>query len=465
MKKTIISVFLITFSLISLAGNVTIIITEIPANTPPEDNIYIAGTINGWAPGNPGYILNENLQGNPQINLEGTGSIEFKFTRGSWDNVEGNENGQFLPNRSFTFGTADTLDLTILSWEDLGGNNHTAADNVIIMDEDFYMPQFDRYRRIWLYLPPNYDSVGDHFSVLYMHDGQNLFDAATSFAGEWEVDETLNQFYEEGKEVPIVVGIDNGGADRIDEYTPWPHPQYGGGDGDLYAQFIVETLKPFIDENYRTIPDSEHTGVMGSSLGGLISHYISIKYQDVFGKSGIFSPSFWFNDSCYDFTYMTGKQDHMRFYMMGGTNESSTLVQEMEMMEDTLLATGFDESEVTIKVVPGGEHNEQLWREEFGEAYEWLFLDEPYNILTYSADIPVFLYYHNGKLTLKANHNNQGIGPYHVQLFAINGQLVLDTEITRDEPITLPSGLSGIYIARIGDETYVSGQKVFIPGR
>ena len=151
---------------------------------------------------------------------------------------------------------------------------------------------------------------------------------------------------------------------------------------------------------------------------------------------------------------------------MGGTDESPTLVQEMEMMVDTLYAIGIGgDYMVNLEIVSGGQHNEQLWREEFGEAYEWLFLEDPYNIFSYSPDIPVSMYYHNGKLTLKANHNNQGIGPYHVQLFAINGQLVLDTEITRDEPITLPSGLSGIYIARIGDETYVSGQKVFIPGR
>ena len=116
MKNISISIVLTLFSLISLAGNVTIIITEIPENTPPGDNIYIAGSFNNWDPGNPDYILYENLQGNPQIDLEGYGTIEFKFTRGNWQTIEGNENGRFLPNRSFTFGTADTLELTIWNY-------------------------------------------------------------------------------------------------------------------------------------------------------------------------------------------------------------------------------------------------------------------------------------------------------------------------------------------------------------
>jgi len=464
MKSILTLMIALVISVSSLASSVTIIITEIPDNTPPDDEIYIAGNFNGWNPGDPAYMLVENLNGWPEIVVEGDGTLEFKFTRGSWETVEGGENGGYLPNRTFTMGTADTLELTILSWEDLGGSNHTAAENVIVMDEDFYMPQFNRYRRIWLYLPPNYDSVEDHFPVLYMHDGQNLFDAATSFAGEWEVDETLNELYSQGKSVPIVVGIDNGGADRIDEYTPWPHPQYGGGDGDIYTQFIVETLKPYIDENYRTLADRENTGVMGSSLGGLISHYIALKHQDIFSKSGIFSPSFWFNDSCYDFAYSTGKQHTMRLYMMGGTNESTTLVQEMEMMEDTLFAAGFSENEFTTKVVAGGEHNEQLWREEFGEAYEWLFLENPSSIFTNSFEAPIFLFYQNGRLSCKATNPLSSPKAFYVELFSITGQVLLQTEIKPDDTIALPDGLKGICIARISGEKNTFVQKILIPG-
>ncbi len=142
------------------------------------------------------------------------------------------------------------------------------------------------------------------------------------------MDETLNKLAAQGKNVPIVVGIDNGGGDRIGEYTPWSNPQYGSGNGDKYMEFIVETLKPYIDQHYSTLPDRENTGIMGSSLGGLISQYSSLKYQGTFSKAGLFSPSYWFSDSIWTFTQETGKQYAMRFYQLCGTNESAGMVAE-----------------------------------------------------------------------------------------------------------------------------------------
>jgi len=358
-------------------------------------------------------------------------------------------------------GSADTLEVTILSWEDTGGTNHTAAENVVVMDEEFYMPQFNRYRRIWLYLPPDYETSGKDYPVLYMHDGQNLFDAATSFAGEWEVDETLNDLFADGKDVPIVVGIDNGGGDRIDEYTPWPNQNYGGGDGDLYTQFIVETLKPYIDENYRTKPDRENTGVMGSSLGGLISHYISIKYQDVFSMSGIFSPSYWFNDSVYDFTFNTGKLHDMNLYIMGGSAESGGLVDEMMAMTDTLMAAGFQEDEMALKVVPGGQHNEALWRQEFGDAYNWLFLDNSsgtdLNMLNTTPKLRIV----NGQAILQDEYITD-TGFYTMNIFSIIGQKKFEGKIRNGEPLNIPRLPLGVYIIRLSNTDFSYSTKVFI---
>jgi len=462
MKKLTTFFIFLVLSLTMMAAQVTIIVTSIPQNTPAGDNIYIAGNFNGWDPGDPASVLTENGQGHPQIILEGTSGIEFKFTRGSWATVEGNENGQFLPNRTFTFGTTDTLILQILSWEDQGGGNHTAAENVEVMDEDFFMPQFNRSRRIWLYLPPDYETSGKSYPVLYMHDGQNLFDAATSFAGEWEVDETLNLLFDAGKDVPIVVGIDNGGGYRIDEYTPWPNPNYGGGDGALYAKFIVETLKPYIDANYRTKPEQPFTGVMGSSLGGLISHYIAVKYQEIFSKAGVFSPSYWFNDSIYDFTYLTGKQQPVKFYIMGGTAESGGLVQEMNDMADTLIAVGFTEEEIEVKVVEGGQHNEQLWREEFSFAYQWLFLDNSSTIPDNSVNTPVEIRISGGKLTIKQIHQESQCDKYSVSVFSMSGQEILQTEMVPDSSVTLPPMTTGQCIVRLSCENFDQSVKVMI---
>jgi predicted alpha/beta superfamily hydrolase len=206
-----------------------------------------------------------------------------------------------------------------------------------------------------------------------MHDGQNLFDEQTSFAGEWEVDETLNALYNETGKVPVVVGIDNGGEQRINEYSPWVNQQYGGGEGDSYMNFIVETLKPYIDEHYRTNPGRTSTAIMGSSLGGLISHYGAVKHQDIFSKAGIFSPSYWFSDSVYLFTQNTGKQEDIRFYLMCGDNEGETTVQDMLNMAETLKAAGFNDEDILTDVIAGGQHNEKLWRDQFKKAVQWLF--------------------------------------------------------------------------------------------
>jgi predicted alpha/beta superfamily hydrolase len=371
------TVFLVAFFYCaSVFSQATCIIDSLPAYTPAEDSIYIAGDFNGWNPGLPECVLHKNAENKWFITFpsqpEGT-VYQYKFTRGSWETVEKGFMGEEIPNRVFTFGNGDTVHIIIYNWRDYGGSGSTAADNVSVMDESFYMPQLDRSRRIWLYVPPDYEASGESYPVLYMHDGQNLFDTYTSYAGEWQVDETLNILAGLGYRVPLVVGIDNGGLDRIDEYTPWQNPEYGGGDGDLYVEFIVETLKPYIDEHYRTLTDRNNTGIMGSSLGGLISHYGSLKYQEIFSKAGLFSPSYWFSDSVWTFTRQTGKQYGMRFYQMCGSLEGGNMAEYMQDMQDSLLSFGFSQDELFSKVVAGGQHNETLWKQEFGQAYLWLF--------------------------------------------------------------------------------------------
>lgn len=361
------------------SGQVTFIAVSIPANTPPDEQLYIAGNFNNWEPGNPDFVMHKNAQGKWEITLafqpEGT-TIQFKFNRGSWATVEKGANGEEISNRNFTYGNGETINVTILNWAGGGTNPSTAAANVSIMDESFFMPQLNRYRRIRIYYPPDYEISGKHYPVLYMHDGQNLFDNKTSYAGEWEVDETLNQLFEQGYEVPIVVGIDNGGIYRLEEYTPWINPAYGGGRGALYLQFIVETLKPHIDAGFRTLPDRENTGIMGSSLGGLISHFGSLQYPEVFGKAGVFSPSYWFSDSVWTFTANAPFGYAMRIYQMCGSAEGSNTDANMLRMSDSLIASGLPEPNIRNVVIQGGQHNEALWREQFRAAFLWLFHGE-----------------------------------------------------------------------------------------
>ncbi|MFN3529708.1 MAG: alpha/beta hydrolase-fold protein [Bacteroidia bacterium] len=370
--------FLLAF-LSSLAhAQVTFVVRNLPANTPPNDPIFIAGTFNGWNPGNQQYTLSDLWNGDKYISLPaGTGQIAFKFTRGSWASVEGNANGGQRPNRTYTFGPAfDTVFIHILSWEDLhgGGGGSTATAQVQLLTDSFFIPQLNRHRRITLYLPPNYQQdTSLRFPVIYMHDGQNLFDAQRSFAGEWEVDETLDFLHNLGDPGIIVVGIDNAGAQRINEYSPWVNPSYGGGQGDDYVDFIVHSLKPYIDQHFRTDSSRDATAIMGSSMGGFISQYAAMKYQQVFSKAGVFSPSLWFSSEIFNQVGQTGRLHPMRFYLLAGELESSTMVLQTAQLRNQMLSFGFSPSEVKLVVKADGQHSEWFWRREFGPAYQWLF--------------------------------------------------------------------------------------------
>ncbi len=367
--------FTLLFYSSCLFSQLTINITSVPDNTPDGGDIYIASNYNGWDPSDSNYILTDNGDGTYEITFTPTiGVLEYKFTRGDWATVESNEQGQDISNRTVSYtGSQQSIEVSILSWKDSDGGSGSREENVSILDQNFYIPQLDRTRRIWIYIPPDYDISDTSYPVIYMQDGQNLFDVNTSFSGEWEIDESLNELFDNGDEGVIVVGIDNGGGDRINEYSPWVNTTYGGGEGDDYVDFIVETLKPHIDSNYRTKSDRINTGIMGSSLGGLISFYAAIEHQDVFSKAGIFSPSFWFSDDVYTHVQTTGKKHDMSIYLLGGQNESASMVPDMEAMVTTLKNVGFDDSEIRIVTHQNGQHSEWYWNREFPDAYLWMF--------------------------------------------------------------------------------------------
>jgi predicted alpha/beta superfamily hydrolase len=259
----------------------------------------------------------------------------------------------------------------------------TAAYNVSIITDNFYMMQLDRYRRIWIYLPPHYTSTNTRYPVLYMQDGQGVFDASTNYYGEWKVDETLNALIAEGDPGIIVVAIDNGEHLRAEEYLPWINPTHGGGGGDIYVDFIITELKPYIDTNYRTLPDRDNTGVMGSSFGGLISLYAGIEHQEVFSKVGAFSPSYWVNPEAFDHVSSTGKKEDMKIYQVTGTLEGSSMTNNMFAMDETLHTAGFANAEIYTVEKIDGEHSEWFWAREFEAAYLWLFQ----NIITHTNEL------------------------------------------------------------------------------
>ena len=247
----------------------------------------------------------------------------------------------------------------------------TASKNITTFKIE--APQLDTVRKIWVYLPEGYETSEKKYPVIYMHDAQNLFDATTSYAGEWKVDEILDSLKQ--PEV-IVVGIEHGNEKRIAELTPFPHVKYGGGEGDKYLDFIVETLKPHIDVVYPTLSDTENTTIMGSSLGGLISFYGAVKYPETFGKVGVFSPSFWFSDEIYKFIQKQELNETTKFYFMAGTAESEEMVSDLEKMVVLLQKKGLSEENFQVKIVEAGQHNEAAWSRAFPEAFNWLFKPE-----------------------------------------------------------------------------------------
>lgn len=235
------------------------------------------------------------------------------------------------------------------------------------------IPGQDKPRTIRVYTPPGYAESDDAYAVLYMHDGQNLFEDSTSFAGEWGIDEILDSLSLKSNFNLIVVGIDNGGENRIHELTAWGHPQYGEAQGQAYMSFIVDVVKPYIDKHYRTKTDRLNTAVMGSSLGGLISHYAIYKYPEVFSKAGIFSPSYWWGQGPFDQVENVDLPLETRLSFLMGEKEGESMVLPMQEMVQKILDRGHPSDHISSKINPEGEHNEKFWRSEFAEAIQWLF--------------------------------------------------------------------------------------------
>ena len=231
-------------------------------------------------------------------------------------------------------------------------------------------PQLDTLKTIWVYLPKKYQNSKKNYPVIYMHDAQNLFDASTSYAGEWKVDEYMDQLITNES---IIIGIEHGDQKRIDELTPYKHEKYGGGKGDAYLDFIKNTLKPHIDVTYRTQSNAEHTALFGSSLGGLISFYGVIKYPETFGKAAVFSPSFWINPEIFDLVESSIISEASRFYFLAGTDESEDMIPDQERMVTLLKEKGLKDNQIESRNIEGGQHNEKFWAISFGDAYQWLY--------------------------------------------------------------------------------------------
>lgn len=250
----------------------------------------------------------------------------------------------------------------------------SAQPNVHVLPQKLTMKELGRERTIRVYLPPGYETSNKRYPVLYMHDGQNLFDAASSYSGEWGVDETLNELARtKGLEL-IVVGIDHGEALRVRELNAWDNERFGKGEGRQYVDFLVDTVKPYIDKNYRTKPGRADTAIMGSSLGGLISQYAIEQYPQVFGKAGLFSPAYWVAvPAVFDFAKTQPPRRDAKLYFYMGGKEGDSMLPDMQRMVEVLRAAGHPQSKIDVVIDPEAKHHESAWRAQFARAVLWLF--------------------------------------------------------------------------------------------
>jgi len=359
------------------------LIIHAPAETPAGAPLFIAGDFNGWTPGHPMSRLTAAADGTYRFVLPGDiDHAEFKFTRGSWDTVECTMQGDQVSNRTWTVAHSNgALNYHVGSWCDV----HPAAaswrpKHTVVGDlrtlKDIFSPQLGNIRDIYVWLPPDYDATRSaRYPVMYMHDGQNLFDDVMAYNHEWGVDEVSLELAQKEKLRHIVVGIPNMGLTRMHEYSPWEDDfRRSRGWGERYVRFIVQTIKPQIDAQYRTRPEREFTAVGGSSLGGLISLYAGLTRPDVFSAAACLSPSM--NIAAGRILKLAATfSGDTRFWLDYGELEFGKHRGLADQMIDAVRDCGrvLKENGVHAKVVvdPEGEHDEASWRRRLPDVLRW----------------------------------------------------------------------------------------------
>lgn len=362
-----------------------------PVALPAEVAIYVAGNFQNWQPGDAQWRLKPTDDGAYMLTADFVldQGLQFKFTQGSWLTVEKGAGGEEIANRLHVVTAEASLEFQVASWA--SGQEERRADTITGHVETITVPGFLDDRRVWVYLPPGYGEQPDrHYPVLYMFDGQNVFNTATSFVGEWQVDESLERLIAAGEVAPlIVVAVDNGGDRRTEEYTPWGdrYHFYAGG-GQDHLQSWVEVLLPYINSQYRTHPDPEHTGLAGSSLGGLMSLYGGFTYPETFGKVGAFSPTTHLSKGrLFEYCAEQPRQPGQIYMDMGSREEGNftdknkdgtdDYIEAVRRMSDVLSGRGFVGGwDLLVVEDEGAHHNEQAWSRRFPAAVAFLFPPE-----------------------------------------------------------------------------------------
>ena len=374
MKKLLV-LFIFILGINLYGQTVNVLIKVISPTIDDTSQVFIAGNIEEFGNWNPGIVLLDNM-GNKtwskKFRVPKGFRIEYKFTKGSWA-TEALGSDSSVPQNSVLIANSDTsFDITIMNWRDKF--NFTVKGQItgkVDYHKNFVIEGL-KPRDIFVWLPPGYDLESDkRYPVLYMHDGQNLVDPRKSNTFiDWQIDETADSLIRNGEIEPIIiVGIDNT-DNRGTEYSKTSL-------GELYMKLIVEEIKPFIDKNYRTLPDRLNTAVGGSSMGGLISFIMAWDYPEVFSKAACFSPAFKFRDFNYidQIKNYTGKKKNLMFYIdNGGVGLESILQPGIDEMMEVLKKKGYNEErDFFLFIDKEAEHNEAAWAERMWRPLKLFF--------------------------------------------------------------------------------------------
>jgi len=360
-------------------------VVTVPGDTPTDDTIYISGNHPGLGTWNgKGLALTRDASGvyHGALSVKAGAGIQCKVTRGSWATVEKAEDGREVGNRSFRAAVGQTQDFAVAAWavpEEPRAIEPTQTGHIELYD-DFPHERDTMARDVIVYLPPGYaDDPERAYPVLYMHDGQNIFDASTSFGGaEWRVDEAAEQLITAGSIEPIIiVGIYNT-AKRMEEYNPLDGP----AGGTAYTRFVVDKVMPFIEKTYRVDPARGKTGIAGSSLGGLISLYMAKAHADQFGRCAVVSPSLGYLDRRFLETVI--EQDKawlqgVRIWVDMGTAEAADsagnlVLKHVHDLVAVLEGAGLKAGEgYRYEEVEGGRHSEQAWADRIEAILTFLY--------------------------------------------------------------------------------------------
>lgn len=349
---------------------------QLTTHSDDERPVYLAGNFNDWA------VQDENTRmtsiGHGRYSLDVFKHInfpvEYKYTRGGWDQVEMDEYGNPTDNHTVERPT-DVIRDKVHFWQLNGQVNYPPyLPKIAVISDEFEIPQLIKTRRIAALLPHDYYETDKRYPVLYLQDGQNLFDDHAPF-GSWEVDKKLALMQRRGLGDIIVIAIDHAEEERIKEYNPTGHAKLGKGQGREYVRFLAETLKPYVDKQFRTKPDRLNTGIGGSSMGGLISIWAGFMYPEKFSKLMIFSPALWVSPNIHFHAMRFTMTLNSRVYVYAGGAESKNMLPNVERFREALLSQELTEPDLDIElsIDPEGQHTESRWGLEFPKAIEWLY--------------------------------------------------------------------------------------------